>query len=550
MSYDLPPGPPPSGPPVGPPAGAPETLDSRGGAPLPATGSSRGGRRTTVLAIGGAIGAVAVGGVAWAAWSFFATGAQPAEALPGSTLAYASIDLDPNGGQKIEALRTLQKFPGFKDEVGIDTDDDIREWIFEQIQQESGCKDLDYGDDIEPWLGDRFAVAAVDTGKDGPAPVVVVQVSDDDKADQGLTKLLECGGGDSDAAAWAISDGWALIGESQQVVDGIADDADDSSLADDDDFQKWTGAAGDTGIVSMYAAPEAGTVLADQLSSGLGDLSGLSDLGDEAAAAPDDMTAALKDFKGAAATVRFDDGGLELEVAADPAATGRAITAGDAGAQAVSTLPDDTAAAIGLSFADGWAKDLVEQIAKATGESADDLLAQAEDELGLDLPDDVETLVGDSMAIAVDAGFDPSSFAAGESDGGATGVGVKIVGDADGIEGVLSRLQDAAGGADGGVLDHDSDGGAVAVGPDPLYRKQLLEDGGLGDSATFRKVVEHADDAAAVVYLDFDAGDDWLVELAGDDAEVRDNLEPLDALGMSAWVDDDTAHTVLKITTD
>jgi len=54
----------------------------------------------------GAFGATAVvvAGGAWAATSFFATGSQPAEALPDSTVAYASIDLDPSGGQKIVCL--------------------------------------------------------------------------------------------------------------------------------------------------------------------------------------------------------------------------------------------------------------------------------------------------------------------------------------------------------------------------------------------------------------------------------------------------------------
>ena len=90
----------------------------------------------------------------------------------------------------------------------------------------------------------------------------------------------------------------------------------------------------------------------------------------------------------------------------------------------------------------------------------------------------------------------------------------------------------------------------MAVGPDADYRAVLLEDGGLGDTDTFRHVIEHADDAAAVVYVDFDAGDDWLAELAGGDPEVRDNVEPLAALGLSAWTDGDTAHAVLKVTTD
>ena len=68
-----------------------------------------------------------VAGGAWAATSFFATGAQPAEALPDSTIAYFSVDLDPSGGQKIEAIKTLRKFPAFTDKIDLETDDDLRE---------------------------------------------------------------------------------------------------------------------------------------------------------------------------------------------------------------------------------------------------------------------------------------------------------------------------------------------------------------------------------------------------------------------------------------
>ena len=103
-------------------------------------------------------GIVLIGVGAWAAWSFLATGPQPAEALPDSTLAYVSVDLDPSGGQKIEALRTLKKFPAFEDEVGLDTDDDIRKCDLRPGPgRRSSAPDLDYADDVEPWLGDRFA---------------------------------------------------------------------------------------------------------------------------------------------------------------------------------------------------------------------------------------------------------------------------------------------------------------------------------------------------------------------------------------------------------
>ena len=57
-------------------------------------------------------------------------------------------------------------------------------------------------------------------------------------------------------------------------------------------------------------------------------------------------------------------------------------------------------------------------------------------------------------------------------------------------------------------------------------------------------------EAGVVFYLDFDASDDWLLELAGDDAEAKANLAPLAAVGMSAWQEDGIAHGVLRVTTD
>ena len=113
-------------------------------------------QRAEALVAGGAV----VAGGAWAATSFFATGAQPAEALPDSTVAYLSVDLDPSGGQKIEAIKTLRKFPGFADNVDLETDDDLRERLFEEITSSGECEGLDYAADVEPWLGSRAAMAA------------------------------------------------------------------------------------------------------------------------------------------------------------------------------------------------------------------------------------------------------------------------------------------------------------------------------------------------------------------------------------------------------
>ena len=91
----------------------------------------------------------------------------------------------------------LRKFPAFREQIGLNTDDDVRRKIFEEIQNTGACPDLDYGDDIEPWLGDRAALAAVDTGADQPSPVFVVQVKDADEADAGLTKIKDCSAADA-----------------------------------------------------------------------------------------------------------------------------------------------------------------------------------------------------------------------------------------------------------------------------------------------------------------------------------------------------------------
>lgn len=548
MSFDAPAGPPPSGP--------PETLDFGGGDPLP---PSRGGRRGLLVVVG-AVAAVGVAGASWAAWSFFSTGPQPAEALPGSTIAYVSVDLDPSGGQKIEALRTLRKFPAFEEHVGLDTDDDIREWIYDRIQGE--CDDLDYTDDIEPWLGDRFGLAAVDVGAADPAPVFVLQVSDEDGADEGLTALRECNGAAPDEGAWVIRDGWVLLAETQELADRVADQAAEGSLADDEDYQRWTDEVGDSGVIAMYAAPEAGGLLAGELDSMAGGVdmgcttdsegtmscSGLEPDDTIPVPVPEETTEALESFRGAAATIRFDDGGLELEVAADSTAVGSGLTDGDQAGEIASSLPDDTVAALALSFGDGWVDDLLEQVAEAQGGSVGELVDEVTATLGIDLPEDAEAVVGDALALSIGPDFDPAAL-----DGGSTampGVGVKIIGDADEIDRVLDKLRTAAAGADDGILDSDSGEGAVAVGPDADYRAELLEDGDLGGTDAFRRVVEHADDAAGVLFVDLDGGDDWISDFAGDDQELRENLEPLDAFGVSAWRDDETAHAVLKITSD
>lgn len=572
-----PPGPPPSGPPSAPPVGSAEVLERGGGGPLPpgAPPKGSGGGRRKGLVIGGVIGFLAICGAAFGAYTWLtSTGPQPAEALPATTLGYVSIDLDPSGSQKIAALKTLQEFPAadeWLDEEGISSGDDIRKFIFSKIQEEEGaCEGLDFDDDIKPWLGDRFAIAAIEGDGDEPTPVGVVQVKDPDNAQDQVEQVIEDCGGNPDEGGLAVSGDWLIIAETDDIAEQVADDAAEASLADDEGFQKWTDAAGDPGILTAYVSKDAGKVIAEELGSLGGVLSG----GDTDCAAsedftdgclpydaegldedvvPEEATEVFEDFGGMALTVRFDDGSLEVEVAAgtDTAGLG-SLTSSDAAGEVIATLPEDTAAAIGLGFEPGWAEDLLDYVGEASGTGADieEFLDQAEAELDLSLPEDAETLFGESAAIAVGSDFDPEVFFNSESGSLEIPIGAKIKGDTEAIQEVVDRVKATAPSPeDAEIFSTDSDDDYLVIGPDPDYLSDLLGDGGLGDTDTYQDVVRE-DDAASIFFVNFDAGGGWLANLAGDDAVVKDNLEPLAGLGITGWQDDDIGHAVLRVTTD
>ena len=524
------------------------------------------------------LAAVAVG--AWAAYGFLTTGPQPAEALPADTLGYASIDLDPSGGQKIEALQTLNKFPAFKDYVGISSDDDLRKEIYDRIQDEAQCDDIDYGDDVEPWLGDRAAFAAVDVGGEDPDPVIVIQVKDADKADAGLDKIKGCG--DSDDLGWAVEGDWAVVAESDEIAEKVVAAAKKGSLADDDDFKKWTDEAGDPGVVTLYAGPEAGDYIADHaddmfgfplglmgsedlcmpdVADELDDSSGTDEgdsgstyesdceVDDPSAAISDDFKAQLRDFEGMAITVRFTDGAIEMEAAGDSNLGGTTFLSGGATADVVQSLPSDTGAVLGLGFKEGWFGDIVDYAAPYTGTDSEELLSQLSEMTGLDLPADAETLAGDSAALALGSDFDADVFLNSE-DGSDIPIGVKIQGDPEEIEKVLDKLREMAG-PQANVLESDADGDVIVIGPNADYRGDLLENGALGDDDVFKDVVREADQAQTIFFVDVDEFEDAIADAAGDgEQEFVDNLKPISGFGVSAWVEDDVSHSVVRLATN
>jgi hypothetical protein len=553
-----------------PPAGAPEYLEYGGGSPIPPdptasaeAAGGRGGRRAWWIA-GGAVALLGVGAGAWAALGFFQQGAQPAEALPSSTVAYLSIDLDPAGGQKIDAFRTLNKFPAFKDEVGVDSVDELRHKLGEQLVGEADCPGLDYDRDIDPWLGDRMAVAGVElSGDPDPQVVAVLQVKDEGQARDGIKKLNACDDSGEEPAV-AFHDGWGVFAETQENVDAVLAATDKGTLADDATYQKWTKAVGEAGVVNAYASPEAGRALARQL-GGLfgGGMATLQGAGSVPSAVPgsyhvttaddsgdDPFTEALSSFKGGAATLRFTSDGLELAAAADGGTPQLAEVTGNTGGTLVQRLPGDTAAAAGITLPKGWLDRQLDQMSSmfgGMGVSKDDVVRQLSQETGLDVPADIETLLGSGLSISVGHDFDFEA-AANSQDGSGLPIAVTVKGDPDAIEQVLDKIRARAG--DLAFLGSDTKDCLVAVGPSADYRQQVLDGGNLGDNGTFTGAVPDAGDASSLFFVNVDALEPSITKAAAGDQETVDNVKPLEAVGLSSWNDDGVIRFSFRVSTN
>ena len=185
-------------------------------------------------------------------------------------------------------------------------------------------------------------------------------------------------------------------------------------------------------------------------------------------------------------------------------------------------------------------------------DSLDDMLAEGERATGLQLPEDVETLLGDGITVSVDASADIKSFVS-SPDPAQLPAGIRIQGDPDKIVPIIDKLK-AVAGPDAEMVKVASGDGQVAVGLSQAYVDTLLKKGNLSSVSAFDAVVPQADRATGSLYVNFDAGDGWAEQLADalsdGDAAARSNIAPLDALGVSGWSDGDVEHGLLRLTTD
>ncbi len=472
-------------------------------------GSARRWRRGVVVA-GVAAGALVLGGTGYAAASYLSGGGpQPEEVLPADTLAVAKLDLDPAAGQKAAMASLLAKFP----DLGTSGDEgDLRSALVTPLL-EGDSWGLSYDSDVEPWLGDRVAVAAVpDPGSEiGVAPVVVLAVTDQDAMSERLGAVVD------DEFAFAVRDDFVLISETQQTVDRLV--ATESTLAEDTEY---------TGDLAALDG--------DQVAVAWADLTGLQDLLGMPVPAPDPAGAGLGDqpLSGRMVLgVHAESDALEVVGLSRGATapTGPAVAAEPT--RLALDLPEDTLAAVSISG-------LGEAAVQAwTAVEAAGLPPEYQEEIaamGLDLPADLRAVFGSDLAVAVLGDVSAPAF------------GVRAVSDEP--QRALQVLSDALSDPQLAVPISAvalEDGYAAVT--DEAQLDALTRDGRLGDTETFRAAVADPDTAGAIGFVDLGAIVDQLAEQGGDTAAEAERFAALDALGFSSTTTDDGGRFVLRVTT-
>ena len=473
-----------------------------------------------------------VGGVTYGAAQLSGGGSQPEDALPAGAFGFLKVDLDPPAGQKVDGFRFMRKFPALRDRLG--DGDDLRRVVFEAVADGAGWSDVDFDAEVAPWMGKRIGVAAYPPPGNGPLPVpgavVALQVTDGDAAEEGLGRLVSTlPGGGAGSPGFVVTGDYALLAATQQLADRAAADAEDGVLASDATLASDLAAAGD-GIMAAWVdlglAAESVGGAATALTGGLGGLG-----------------APVGGATGRSTYVARFAGPDVFEVvgtATSPETAGWETS----GVTGMESLPESSVAAFGLAGGDELVRTVYESVRSAVdeapgavqGPSFDEMVAAAEAELGLDLPDDVAALLGDNLLVALDGG-----------DRRSLQVGARLSTDTKRAERVLDLLEKTTGG--GFPVVRERAGDDLVVASTPKQADRMAQAGSLGERAGFREALPDLGDADLALWVDVNGVVGALLDGLGD-GSPDENLEPIDGIGVtvSSRGDETTSFRVRLVT--
>ena len=188
-----------------------------------------------------------------------------AQYFPDDALAYSWFTLNPGDGQREEMLDIWTRFDeldGFHDAV---------QDLLDELREET---DIDFEEDILPWIGPDMSVALLDVRSDNPSAVAIVGVRDAGAAADFMDLLIEYAEDegsefvddsegrfdiwveeDGDGAI-ALSNNWLVVATDEDALFDTLDMISGNggrSLADNPNFQDAQAALPDRRFASVYA---------------------------------------------------------------------------------------------------------------------------------------------------------------------------------------------------------------------------------------------------------------------------------------------------------
>ncbi len=510
------------------------------GQPLYGDGPPSQGKRGIKVLVITAVLALIAGGGAFAFYQadplhMFGDEPQASEALPADALFYLGVDMNPSASQKVKALQFLNHFPAFREEADLDENADVRDRLFGEALSDTECEGVSYEDTIKPWVGDKFGMALMEPagGETDPVPVVAIQVTDEAKADDQLSKLATCVGGENVEFGHAFTGDYALLAETSELADGFANDAADNALADSSEFKADMESLGDLGIATMWVDVEGSlNVATPEILGRGGDMDNQLDM--------------LKSkYQRVAATFRFESDAVEIATTV----FGETVEISHGDNQIVE-LPESSVVAMSQAGgADrlGASWDDIKELAGSEGVNFDQEVADFEAETGFSLPEDLATVLGENIMFVADAdGLTSEALQSEQFD--AVNAGIRFTGDAEAQKALYDEVSQLLGSQeDLPLVTLEAEDGFVMASND-AYAETLKELGGdLGSSEAFTSVVDDAASKEAVFYFNWDLIEDQVIEALPGGPEIAENIEPLRAVGISADVEGDYTKIVAKV---
>lgn len=200
--------------------------------------------------VAGIIAAIGFGG--WYAYGYLSGGGpQPSDVLPKNTVGYIRFDLDPSLTQKVGLAKTVGNVIGSDDA----TVDDLAKMLFEDGLNLNGCG-ISYTEDVKPWLGKRFAIAAI-PGENAPVvPAVVIQTTNEDKTAKMLDSINACD--TLNGLASSVGGGYVVFTEAGEASTAVTNvqRGKAASLEANPEYQETTTRLGDQGFASFWVNPD------------------------------------------------------------------------------------------------------------------------------------------------------------------------------------------------------------------------------------------------------------------------------------------------------